>query len=639
MNLSKSLLGTMFALSVGSAASAQVILSGTLGTQTLNPALVYELNGEVFVGPGATLTIPAGTVFRSQTVAGVAAALTVARGGMIIANGTRTNPIVFTSKLDTGVFRPSATAEWGTLSICGRGYVNTQRVATNTAVPSGSNRAEMEGLSTAGLRDYGGNQDNDDSGSLSYCQLLYGGFNLALASELNGLSLGGVGRETDIHHIETVNNIDDGIEIWGGTVNLKYVSIWNCGDDSFDLDQGWRGKAQYGLIVQGFTTGASQGSGFGDNSFEIDGAEFCHWQPVTTATIYNFTVVGSPDPANGANGGDHATEWRDNANVQFRNCLFMDTGDQLILNLGTDGEAGNSVGYGCNGTLSWAARWTTPSTTTSTVNPFPGAPELTPAQAYTAQAPGNLIEFRDNLFYRNLRPAAYTEADLRGVRAPFAGNNNHNVTTTTLPIAALTRGPTVSFGGGARVGQRVTFLNPLPVTPEAQLSVEWAPESLGFFDGARFRGAFGEGNNWLTGWTAMGRYGITPEDPANVDLGGCRAGSQGCPIQVTTGTWAANTPVTITVKNLEPLASTCILVAGLAQFNFPIFGGVVVPTPDIILTLSGPFGSGQASASWINPPGGSGTTIYTQALGFDLIQFADPLAEFSFSNAQAHLQP
>ena len=65
---------------------------------------------------------------------------------------------------------------------------------------------------------------------------------IGLANELNGLSLGGIGRETDIDHVEIMNNVDDGIEIWGGTVNLKYISIWNIGDDSFDIDEGWAAK-------------------------------------------------------------------------------------------------------------------------------------------------------------------------------------------------------------------------------------------------------------------------------------------------------------------------------------------------------------------------------------------------------------
>ena len=113
----------------------------------------------------------------------------------------------------------------------------------------------MEGLvEEAGnptLNNYGGGDDNYDAGSISYLSIRYGGRVVGLSNELNGLSLGALGRGTQIHHVEIMNNVDDGIEIWGGTVGLKYITIWNIGDDSLDVDQGWRGKAQFGLIVQG----------------------------------------------------------------------------------------------------------------------------------------------------------------------------------------------------------------------------------------------------------------------------------------------------------------------------------------------------------------------------------------------------
>ena len=120
--------------------------------------------------------------------------------------------------------------------------------------------------------------------------------------------------------------------IWGGTVNLKYVNIWNIGDDSFDIDQGWRGKAQDIFIVQGYSADASQGSGVGDNCFETDGAEDSDWQPVTTAAIYNATVIGQPVD------GDHGTAWRDGCRMQYRNCIFMDLGHKLIQFDNIDGD-------------------------------------------------------------------------------------------------------------------------------------------------------------------------------------------------------------------------------------------------------------------------------------------------------------
>lgn len=678
------------ALALAGVASAQivptVVVAGDINVATVwGPPNIYELNGEIHVLDGATLTILPGTVIASDNTvtfpgASGPAALCVDRGGMLIANGTQNLPIVFTSKSDgttpagglstnmTGAHRPAATSEWGGLCILGEGYVSYCISGTpNTPVPSSANEAPMEGLLRDPLRMYGGGEvptvmpsggytsdgdgDNDDSGSLSYCSIRYNGFTTAVGIELNGLGLGGVGRDTDLHHIENINSQDDGIEIWGGATRIKHVVVWNSGDDSFDVDQGWRGKAQHGLIVQGFSTGASQGSGVSDNCFEIDGAEMCHWQPVTSSIISNFTVVGAydcngtGDPVNGNNGGDHATEWRDNARVQFHRCLWVDIGDALVARPNTNGtdneRCHNGVagsGYGCNGTLSWANTWLTASSSTSTVNPFPGGAELTPAQAYTAQAAGNLIEFRDNLIVQQNNSVNFlTEATARGVVPPYSGNNNHNILTAANPIA-ITREAACTTIAGTNMS-RVTFLDPRPTTADARLSQEWAPETWGFLDGSRYRGGFCEGNLWTTGWTGIDAYNLIAADTANVDLANCRAGIVGCPQQVSTGTWAAGTNVTIDVKNLDPVFSSCLLVAGFFRIDFPALGGTLVPSPDIILSLSGAPGSGTCQASWINPPGGSGITLYTQALGLDVSLLFLPALEASFSNAQAHLQP
>jgi hypothetical protein len=106
---------------------------------------------------------------------------------------------------------------------------------------------------------YGGGDDDDDSGSIQYLSIRYGGRVVGLNNELNGLSLGGIGRGTDISFVEVMNNVDDGIEIWGGTFNLKNFIITNIGDDGLDIDQGFRGKIQFGLITQGYSLDAPQG--------------------------------------------------------------------------------------------------------------------------------------------------------------------------------------------------------------------------------------------------------------------------------------------------------------------------------------------------------------------------------------------
>jgi hypothetical protein len=509
-------------LVAGAASAAEVLVSQNISTSTTWTAdNTYNLQTQIYVLPGATLTIQPGTVIASTTNLG--GSLAICRGARIVANGTNDLPIIFTSKADvatwtagnpkTGTARV-AMNEWGNLTVMGRAYVGKYgngAPSTNTAAPSAANFAQMEGLTGSSSTDpnviYGGGDDLDSSGTFSYVSLRYGGKVIGLGNELNGLSLGGIGKETVIDHIEIYNNVDDGIEIWGGTVNVQYFSIWNIGDDSLDIDQGWRGKAQFGLIVQGYSGNASQGSGTGDNILEIDGAEKSDAQPVTTGVVYNLTCIGQT----GSTGGDTAVEFRDNANLQVRNSIFMDVGEQVFRNINTDGEAtGGQTGYGHNGTLSYAARWTTPYNTYSTVNAF-----ANPAQAYQAQVDGNLIDVRDCVFYNNLNASAYSEANTYGV---FTSGNNVNAGTsaanpTAMPIAAITKGAAVNPNGSLII-RPVTSIDPRAANA-AVTSVGTAPND-GFFEQAQFRGAFSSTGNWLCGWTAVDAYGINVAPP-----GGC----------------------------------------------------------------------------------------------------------------------
>jgi len=486
-------------------------------SQTWTADNIYNLQGQVYVGAGTTLTIEPGTVIASDP----GGSLAVARGGQIFAEGNQGAPIIFTSVADratwiggdplTGAWRESAN-EWGNITIMGSGYIAEDATPGNTPVPAASNFADMEGLTPpAGstLGQYGGDNDDDDSGVLSYVSLRYGGRVVALQNELNGLSLGGIGRGTDIDHIEIMNNVDDGIEIWGGTVNLKYFSIWNIGDDSLDVDQGWRGKAQFGLIAQGWSLDASQGSGVGDNCVEMDGAEDSDWQPVTTASIYNMTIIGNPIS------GDGLTAWRDNARVQFRNSLFMFCGERVVRFDNDDGDGAS--GYGHNGTLSWEDTWTTSYTQTSPVN----AP-ANPGDFYQAQTSGNLIEITDSVFYGNSNGAAYTEANARGVFAPandntiVAGSNPANA-----PVNAIAFATPVSRGG--LTVTRVVGLDPRP-TGAAATSVGVAPND-GFFSPAPYRGAFDPASNgtWLNGWSASEAYGFVNAGLDTIGVNYCEA--------------------------------------------------------------------------------------------------------------------
>ena len=492
--------------------AAEVLVAGDITTSTTwTTGNRYNLQGQVFVMPGATLLIEPGTIIASD----VGGSLAITRGAQIVCDGTPENPIIFTSKADyltwnaqnpRGQWRAAAN-EWGNLTIMGRGYIGKYGNGapdTNTAAPNAGNYANMEGLVASGVGDtrtrYGGGDDQDDSGSLRYTSFRYGGRVIGLGTELNGLSLGGVGQGTEIDHIEIMNNVDDGIEIWGGKVDLKYFSIWNIGDDSLDIDHGWRGRAQFGLIVQGYSLNAPSGSGVCDSMIEIDGAAKSDAQPVTTTSLSNLTLIGQPLS------GKRAIKYRDGARMQLHNSIIMNAGEAVVRNDNTDGEATDGqTGYGHNGTLTFAQTWTTNWNVYSTVNPF-----ANPAQAYTAQTSGKLNQIRDTVFFSNIHPSAYTEANAQGVFA--AGNSN--VQSTALPIVAITRGPNQALSG--TVIQPVTSLDPRAAGDA--LAAVAPPPNNGFFTPVTYRGAFGPDENWLCGWTAAAQYGFSVTPP-----GGCSA--------------------------------------------------------------------------------------------------------------------
>ena len=560
-----SFLSAVIGMVMAANATAQTVINTdftTSATLTLANS-PYQLDGDIYVLPGATLTIEAGVRFASTSNS----TLAITRGAQIIANGTKDAPIVFTSVNDTGVYRQLANNEWGNLTIMGSGYISEDEIPSNSSSPASTNYADMEGLTPA-------NPANND----------YGGGN--------------------------------------------------------DIDQGWRGKAQFGLIVQGLSNTGAQGSGFGDNAMEIDGAERCDWQPVTTCALHNWTVIGGENDAAGGAPTDELVEFRDNARVQFLNCIFMDAGKEVVNDKVTDGEANNNTTV-CGPASSvpqLLSRMTTSAGTTFGLNAFPGSPESTPAQAYTAQDPtGNLVQFRGCIYYNNDAPTAYPEALSYGLfpSVPVPGTNHaNNDIVTTMPIAARTRGAAVVATGHAI--NPVTFLDPTPVGV-ATSAAEFSPND-GFFTPARFTGAFARGNNWLIGWTGTSQFGLTSNSQANNPITGVeRGGVQGVPVHYTDGDWTPGSSVTIACENLADVGglSVGVLVFGAGQVNVPVFGGVVVPTPTVIYVVTGAPGS-VAFNTFTMPGGLSGQTFYTQFLAFDP---GVPANEFVFSNAQRHIVP
>jgi len=282
----------------------------------------YLVNGFLFVNPGQTLNIEAGTIIRFQeqaTTGDNASALIVSRGATINATGTASAPIIFTAERDTDVNSASDIVGnqrglWGGIIILGNASQNT--------VPG---EQAIEGIPTSETRGiYGGSDDEDNSGVFQYVSIRHGGSDIGAGNEINGLSMGCVGRGTTIDHVEVAFNTDDGFEWYGGTVNCKYLVATYCGDDSYDYDQGWRGMGQYWFTIQ--SVGGDNGGSAGEHD---GGTEPESGTPFATPIIYNATYLG--DPSN------DGLVIRDNAGGQYHYSVFQqwDEGCQ-VENTGTE---------------------------------------------------------------------------------------------------------------------------------------------------------------------------------------------------------------------------------------------------------------------------------------------------------------
>lgn len=268
------------------------------GNQTYNWTKnnVYLIDGLTFLEEGGILNIEAGTVIKfTQPVAGSTSALVIARGAKIMAMGTADEPIIFTSELDdvndATDLGPDDVQLWAGLVILGKA----------TTEKNGAYEVNVEGIpSTEPRGKYGaiGNDpatfdDNDNSGELKYVSIRHTGFGLASGSELQGLTLGGVGRGTKLSYVDIYASSDDGVELFGGTVDLKYFSVAFAEDDSYDFDEVWKGKAQFLFSIQR--------EDVADSGYEYDGSTPDDTQAFTDGTLYNFTHIGSGVGASAAN--------------------------------------------------------------------------------------------------------------------------------------------------------------------------------------------------------------------------------------------------------------------------------------------------------------------------------------------------
>lgn len=286
---------------------------------------IYVLNQKVVVDNGATLTIDPGTIIKGTPGTGsLASALIIARGSKIMANGTASQPIIFTSSSDNITCGQTAGTNlgendrglWGGLLVLGNAPCSFSGDITE---------AQIEGIpadDTFGL--YGGDNAADDSGELQYVSIRHGGALIGEGNEINGLTLGGVGNGTLISNIEVVANVDDGIEFFGGTVNASNLLVWAQGDDALDIDQAYSGTIDNSLVVLGDIS---------DHAFEIDGPE---GSATGSFTLQNTTIIGNMVTSN----GEYA-DYRSGATGATNNIFAYGFKDSSDVELDNDGVATN----------------------------------------------------------------------------------------------------------------------------------------------------------------------------------------------------------------------------------------------------------------------------------------------------------
>ena len=246
-------------------------LTGNINTTTtLTSDKVWTLKGYVYVTDGAKLIIQPGTTIVSDVAE--KGALCIERGSQIIAEGTQSKPIVFTSGRPEGQRTPG---DWGGIVILGRAKTNR------------SSEPTIEG----GIgRPYGGTNDSDNSGVMRYVRIEYAGIAAMPNSEINALTLGGVGNGTILENIQTIYANDDAFEFFGGTVNGKNLYAFATADDDFDFDFGYTGMITNGVAKRDpqFVDSGDAGNGIEcDNDGTGSGA-----QPVTHPKLFNMILVG-----------------------------------------------------------------------------------------------------------------------------------------------------------------------------------------------------------------------------------------------------------------------------------------------------------------------------------------------------------
>jgi hypothetical protein len=399
-----------------------VLRGSIIKDTTLTSDKVWILNGYVYIANNATITIQAGTKIVSDITN--KGALCIERGAKIVAIGTSTNPIVFTSGKPAGSKVPG---DWGGVVILGKAKTNR----SSTPIIEG-------GID----RPYGGTDDLDNSGTLTYVRIEYAGIAAFPNSEINGLTLGAVGSGTKIEYVQTAYANDDAYEFFGGTVSPKYLVAAYTADDDYDFDFGYTGKIQFAVSLRdpAFVDAGDAGNGIESDNDNPPTTSV----PFTRPVLSNLTLVGANGAPNQAANHNFANRWRRNSRFVIRNSILMGY-PKAGFSLEQDGTA----------------------------------------QAYK----DGLSIFKDNLVHANVEPYK---------------SNSTVITAAEMKTKAESEGST-TFANASEIQLESPFnltapnFAPKPGSP-ALTGANFGGDLDAFFTTTTYRGAVGT-TNWLSGWT------------------------------------------------------------------------------------------------------------------------------------------
>ncbi len=315
----------------------QGYLSGELSdAATLNAATTYKLTGTLVIKSGGILNIPAGTTIKASE--GFGSYIMVAQGGKLNVNGTAAAPVLMTAD----AVSPSS-GYWGGIVINGKAPISG-------AAAGATGTCELDNSFT-----YGGTDANDNSGSITYLTIAYAGARSSADVEHNGITLDGVGAGTTINNLYILESADDGIEFFGGNVNVTNLLVVNSDDDMFDVTQGYSGTITncYGIWEAGYSSTEgdprgveSDGNLDGKTPGDINQSDFT----ITNMTIDNKVAYDAAGAETAGTLMHDAIKVRRGAKATITNALVKGDGTVKDFIDCTDSKGDAAVGTSINAT-------------------------------------------------------------------------------------------------------------------------------------------------------------------------------------------------------------------------------------------------------------------------------------------------